>query len=113
MRVVRRQQEDVRTAFRVPDGMAFGVPAAFGDDDTMRQAPFLTSAGAVALDATGVDEYLFRHTVHPGKLSENPLPHTAFGPAQELVAARLLRTVDMFRTVAPATATLQSMSDPR
>ena len=39
MRVARRQQEDVRAALLVADGMELGVASAFGDADTMSQGP--------------------------------------------------------------------------
>ena len=39
MRVARRQQEDVRASFLVADGVELGVPATFGDADTMSQGP--------------------------------------------------------------------------
>lgn len=39
MRIAGRQQEDVRAALLVADGVEFGVPATFGDADTMSQGP--------------------------------------------------------------------------
>ena len=39
MRIARRQQEDLWTAFLVADGVELGVPAPFGDADTMSQGP--------------------------------------------------------------------------
>ena len=74
--------------------------------------PFCASGGAVDLDTTAIDEQPGRHTLNPGEPSEDALPHTAPGPAPEPVVERLLRTVDRLRTVAPATAALQSMDDP-
>jgi|TARA_R100000365_G_C2699164_1_gene38292 hypothetical protein len=66
----------------------------------------------VELDAAAVDEEPFRDAIDPGELGEDPFPHAAFGPAPEAVVERLLRTVDMFRAIAPATAALQSMDNP-
>ena len=63
------------------------------------------------LDAGTVDEELGRHTLDPGKLGEDALPHVALGPAPEPVVERLLRPVDMLRTIAPATAALQGMDN--
>ena len=44
MRVARCQQEDVRATFLIADGMELGVPATFGDADTMSQGPPLWMA---------------------------------------------------------------------
>lgn len=63
------------------------------------------------LDAATVDEELLWHPIRSGKVGEDALPHAALGPAQEPVVERLLRPVDMLRTIAPATATLQCMDD--
>ena len=64
------------------------------------------------LDAAAVDEEPFRDAIDPGELGEDPFPHAAFGPAPEAVVERLLRTVDMFRAIAPATTALQSLDNP-
>ncbi|MFZ5724836.1 MAG: hypothetical protein ACOY4C_00330 [Pseudomonadota bacterium] len=53
--------------------MELGIPAAFGDADTMSQGPpFCASGGAVDLDAATVDEELVRHAFDPGELDEDP-----------------------------------------
>lgn len=39
MRIAGGQQEDVRAALLVADGVELGVPATFGDADTMSQGP--------------------------------------------------------------------------
>ncbi len=39
MRVAGRQQEDVRAAFLVADGVELGVPTALGRADTIGQGP--------------------------------------------------------------------------
>ena len=64
------------------------------------------------LDAAAVDEEPFRDAIDPGELGEDALPHAAFGPAPEAVVERLLRTVDVLGTIAPATTALQSMDNP-
>jgi hypothetical protein len=66
----------------------------------------------VDLDAAAVDEEPFRDAIDPGELGEDALPHAAFGPAPEAVVERLLRTVDVLGTIAPATTALQSMDNP-
>jgi hypothetical protein len=66
----------------------------------------------VDLDAAAVDEEPFRDAIDPGELGEDTLPHAAFGPAPEAVVERLLRTVDVLGTIAPATTALQSMDNP-
>ena len=63
------------------------------------------------LDATAVDEQLGWNAVDPGEVGEDALPYAALGPASEPVVERLLRPVDVLRTVSPATAALQGMND--
>ena len=65
------------------------------------------------LDAATVDEEPLGHTIDPGQMGEDALPHPALGPAPEAVVERLLWPVDMLRAVAPAATTLQRMDDPR
>jgi len=65
----------------------------------------------VNLDARTVDEEPGWNAVHSGKLGENTLPHTALGPAPETVVERLLRPVDMLRTITPAAAALQRVNN--
>ena len=64
------------------------------------------------LDTAAVDEEFAWHALDPGKLGEDALPHAALGPAPEPVVKRLLGPVDVLRTIAPATAALQSMDNP-
>src|SRR5690606_16136119 len=75
--------------------------------------PFCAAGGTVNLDAAAVDEQLRGHAVDPGKVGEDTLPHAALGPAPETVVERLLRSVDVLRTIAPAPAALQRLDDPR
>lgn len=62
-------------------------------------------------DTAAVDEELGRHALDPGKLGEDALPHASLGPASEPVVERLLRPVDVLRTIAPAATALQCMDD--
>jgi hypothetical protein len=65
----------------------------------------------VDLDARAVDEQPGWHAFEPGKIGKDALPHAALGPAPEAVVERLLRAVDVFRTIAPTTAALQRMDN--
>lgn len=75
--------------------------------------PFCAFGSAVNLDATAVDEQFGGHAVYSGKLGEDAFPHAALGPASEAVVERLLRPVDMFGAVTPATTALQRMDNAR
>lgn len=74
--------------------------------------PFFAARAAVDLDAAAVDEQSVGRIVLAGQGSEDPFPDAALRPAHEAVVERLLRSVDLLRTIAPATAALERMDDP-
>jgi hypothetical protein len=64
------------------------------------------------LDAGAVDEQAIRDILTTRQRGKDTLPDAALGPAHEAVVERLLRAIDMLRTVTPAPAALQCMHDP-
>jgi hypothetical protein len=65
----------------------------------------------VDLDATAVDEQSIRGVASSRQGTENAFPDAAFGPADEPIVERLLRTIDV-STVRPAPAAAKRVDDP-
>lgn len=102
----------MEAALLVADGMELGVPAAFGDADSMSEAPpFCATSSAVNLDARSVDEQRRWHAFELRDVSKDALPNTACSLAPETVVERLLRAIDVLGTIAPRTAALQCVDN--
>jgi hypothetical protein len=65
----------------------------------------------VDLDATAVDEQAIWSVAGSSQRAENTFPDAAFGPADEPIVERLLRTINL-STVRPAPAAAKRVDDP-
>ncbi len=83
MRIARCQQEDVRAAFLIADGVELGVAATFGDADTnMGQAPpFAPQAVRWTLMQYLSMKSFYGHHIHSSEVGKDAFPHATVRPS--------------------------------